>query len=109
MSDMLKTYFDVFSKYLDEAGITMSYTEFANEVHERWPTMILFMVMLLPIVLNPEERDAFRTAKAMKEFYAFRDEMLSAPNKPDDHPQILEIRRRLVDIVEEGYEFGFIK
>ena len=58
--------------------------------------------MLCPIELK------LKTFGDMKEFTDFRDKLLPDKDQEDDHPMLREIRRRLIDTVEELAEIGSI-
>ena len=58
--------------------------------------------MLCPIELK------LKTFGDMKEFTDFRDALLPDKDQEDDHPMLREIRRRLIDTVEELAEIGSI-
>ena len=58
--------------------------------------------MLCPIELR------LRTIGDLKQSVDFRDKIVPAKDKEDDHPMLREIRRRLVDMMEELDEMGFI-
>ena len=102
----LKAYFDIFSLYLEQNDIQMSYEEFRAELEERRHVCLFIGPAMLPVALNPERRDVFASWSEMRNFFKWQKEMLAAPDKEDDHPMILEIRRRLIDLVEEGREIG---
>ncbi len=105
---MLQTYFYTFSKYVEDSGINMGFEAFAKEIHDRWGIAMFNMVPFLPEVLNPEEWK-FKKDQDAKDNFKWRDEMLASANKDSGHPTITEIKRRLVDLVEEGYQLGHIK
>ncbi len=44
------------------------------------------------------------TWKDFKDFFKWRDIALSTPDKEHDHPNIRELRRRIVDLIEETHE-----
>lgn len=58
--------------------------------------------MLCPIELR------LRTIGDLKQSVDFRDKTVPAKDKEDDHPMLGEIRRRLVDMMEELDEMGFV-
>ena len=107
VQECLTVYFDIFSKYLSDNGITMSFDEFAKEAHDRRPFGFFISSQMLPIALNPEDRDIFASLWEYREFNKWRDATFAVPPQDNDHPMIVEITRRMVDIVEEGRELGF--
>ena len=102
----LEIYFAVLSGHMAKAGVDMTFEEFKKEVDDRRGLGLFICPQLLPISLNPEKRDCFRTWKSMSEFYKWRDEIFSVPDRKTDHPMIKEIRRRMVDAVEEAHAIG---
>jgi hypothetical protein len=108
LDECLRVYFDEYNPYLTKAGINMEYEAFYKEVHIRRGIGLIFGLMLLPIVLNPEPMDAFRTATDFKKFGKWREETFSEPPKEDDHEMINEIKRRFIDMAEEWYALRWI-
>ena len=58
--------------------------------------------MLCPVELK------LKTFGDVKESIDFRDKVLPAEDKDDDDPMLREIRRRLIDMLEELAEMGAI-
>ena len=58
--------------------------------------------MLCPIELK------LKTFGDVKESIDFRDKVVPAKDREEDHPMLREIRRRLVDMLEELAEMGSI-
>ena len=58
--------------------------------------------MLCPIELK------LKTFGDLKESIDFRDKTVPAKDQEDDHPMLREIRRRLIDMIEELAEIGSI-
>ncbi len=85
----------------------MAKEEFLKEAHERRPFGMYIIPQYMPAAFSPEDRDMFGSAVKMKEYYNWRDETFAQPIKESDHPNIAEVKRRLVDIVVEGRELGF--
>ncbi len=58
-------------------------------------------------ILNPHP-EAFQTFGDINKAEKYRRNEIPAKDKPEDHPMILEIRRRLIGATEELHECGFM-
>lgn len=111
LDDCLHAYFDVYEAYLKKlTGIigTMDFEEFNKEVQDRRGYGIATSIVILPIILNPEP-NTFRTMRETKIFLKWRDETFAQPVKEDDAELIVEIKRRYIENVEEGYALGLFQ
>ncbi len=107
LDECLKHYYEVFVYYLIKSNIDISCEDFVKEVKDRWAFGLLITPDLMTCVLSPEKRDTYSSWKSLNEFYKWRDSTFSAPSSEDEHPMIVEIKRRLVDLVQEGRDLGF--
>ena len=58
-------------------------------------------------MLNPTEMKMERLAD-LGEFEKYRTKKIPAKDIPEDHPMLLEIRRRLIGAVEDLRDFKFL-
>ncbi len=84
----------------------MSYAEFKQEVENRRGIILFISPMMLSAALNPEEMDAFSSFGNIRKFSKWQCETIAASDKEDDHPMVVEMKRRLIDIIEEARECG---
>lgn len=86
----------------------MTFEEFEAEVQSRRAFGIIMGTEVLPNVLSPEALSLsnFRAFQALK--LKRENEIAGEPTNENDKYEILEVRRRLVDIVEEAAEIGII-
>ena len=61
----------------------------------------------MPNVLSPNQI-SLDGLDAMSKLNRKREEEIGGDPKPDDHPMVIEIRRRLVEFVLEAAEINFI-
>ena len=106
-NECLKSYYEIFKDYLDDNDIDMSFEEFAKEVKDRWAYGFALVPTLMSIALSPEKRDVLATWKSYWQFFKWRDATFSEPPKDDDHPMITELKKRFVDLVQEGHNLRF--
>ena len=66
-----------------------------------------FKFQLSTTVLNPNEMKMESLAD-LRKFEKYRNKKIPAKDIPEDHPMLLEIRRRLIGAVEDLNEFGFL-
>jgi len=103
LEDDLRAYYTVLSGYMDT---TVDYTEFRQELEER---RIMGMVMngiFCVITLSPTKMPS--PATETSKFSAAFKEILKAEDIPEDHPDLREIRRRMMSNMKEMVELGLI-
>jgi len=101
----LQSYFSIFSQYMgSEAG---SFEDFHQEVEERRLVGILGDGTSPVMTLSPRKRPSLvdESRKFIREVK--RD--LATEDKEEDHPDLLEMRRRIMDLVREAVEADFLK
>ena len=126
---LLRNYFATFSTYFS-GDDDLSYGRFKKETEEMREGVMIFtstvriyylahfrdrfrfepfrpQIQLVPTMLCPIELK-LKTFGDVKESIDFRDKVLPARDQEDDHPMLREIRRRLVDMLEELAEMGSI-
>lgn len=104
--ECLESYFSVLSDYMSPL-VDVSFQEFQTEVEERrFPGPYLYAVSPL-ITLAARERPNIIEEK--DKFVQEVKKDLCAVDKDDDHPDLKEMRRRILDLVNEGIELDIIK
>ena len=58
-------------------------------------------------MLNPNEMKMERLAD-LDELEKYRTKKVPAKNNAEDHPMLLEIRRRLIGAIEDLRDYGFL-
>ncbi len=66
---------------------------------------LLFMLVILTTVFTPHQKSS---RSSLKDLELQREADIGGEPKDDDHPNIKEIRRRLVAMIEEAAECNFI-
>ena len=109
MHTVLKEYFNVFSGYLKQGGLAMSFQEFMDEINKiRAGTALLFSSMVLFIGLNPVPL-SFATMSDMNHMFDTFKQQLGKPPQESDDPMVKEIRRRLLGTILELDQDGFLE
>jgi len=99
----LQAYYAVFSTYMDTPA---EYAEFRKEVEEgRVYGMVMFGTFCF-MTLSPTKLPS--PTKELSKYSAACKEMLLAEDKPEDHPDVREIRRRIAGNLKEIVDLGWI-
>ena len=69
--------------------------------------MYLFLGSTPTVTLAPEK--VSNPLNESKTFMHEIEEELCAPDEADDHPNIIEMRRRILDLIKEAAELHFLK
>ncbi|XP_047138395.1 uncharacterized protein LOC105848773 [Hydra vulgaris] len=107
LRNLLQDYFKVFVSYAKDAGVEISFEEFEAEVNIRRDVMLSFGLTIMSNVLSPFQID-FGGWRSIAEITKKHEREVGGAPKPDDHPMIREIRRRVLGLVLEAEEVGFI-
>ncbi|XP_065656068.1 uncharacterized protein LOC136081805 [Hydra vulgaris] len=107
LRNLLQDYFKVFVSYAKDAGVEMIFEEFEEEINIRRDVMLSLGLTIMPNVLSPFQID-FGGWRSISELNKKREREIGGAPKPDDHPMVREIRRRVLGIVLEAEEIGFI-
>ena len=106
LDDCLKSYFTILSGYMS-TFVDVSYEVFKQEVDERRFVSPLTDGLSPALTLSPKKRP--NPIEERKKFIREVKEDLSRPDKEDDHPDVKEMRRRVMDLVKESVELGLFK
>lgn len=107
LHDLLKDYFQVFQVYLVESGISLTFEEFEKEVLDRRDFLLLYTVSFMPTFMATEKIE-FNSFGDMKELTKRREVEIGRATGPGDTENLLEIRRRMINMIEEAADCGFI-
>lgn len=108
LDECLDTYFQVFSGYTRQLGWDLTKQDFLDEIHARRFFCAFYAMCIVPIFFNPYPELCFHTFSQIQDFVKRRDEAVAAEAQENDPPLLTELRRRLVDMVEEAVEIGYI-
>eukprot|EP00090_Calanus_glacialis_P005401 TRINITY_DN14198_c0_g1_i1.p2 TRINITY_DN14198_c0_g1~~TRINITY_DN14198_c0_g1_i1.p2 ORF type:complete len:174 (-),score=45.46 TRINITY_DN14198_c0_g1_i1:1242-1763(-) len=103
LEDDLRAYYTVLAGYMDT---TVDYTEFRQELEERRVMGMVMYGIFCVITLSPTQMPS--PAKEPSKFAAACQEILKAEDTPEDHPDLREIRRRVMSNMKEMVELGLI-
>ena len=106
---VLFTYYQSIHLYLEKAGINVSFNELKAEMNKEREFGFLFAFLCIPVMLNPYPDYGFSSYGQMMKYFKWRDETYSKPIKDDEHENVKEINRRMLDVVEEAFAIGLIK
>ena len=107
LHDLLQDYFQVFQVYLVESGISLTFEEFEKEVLDRRDFLLLYTVSFMPTFMATEKIE-FNSFGDMKELTKRREVEIGLATGPGDTENLLEIRRRMINMIEEAADCGFI-
>ena len=103
--ECLKSYFSILSTYMTDLEDT-NYEDFKEEVEARRSTSPLIDGFRTVLTLAPDKRP-----DPMNEKTKFIEDVkkdLNGPDSEDHHPDVKEMRRRVMDLVKECYEQGLL-
>lgn len=86
----------------------MSPDDTKREIKEHQSFGIIFGMHIITLMLNPFEQ-SMDSNKAMKKFYKWRLGQFSELPKEGDHELLVEINRRFMEMIDEGFEIGAIR
>ena len=107
LSQLLLAYFKVFNDYLKEVNICMTFEEFQKEILDRRDFLFMFSPGLVSMFLA-DEKLSLDTWRDFKEFVKKGEETVGGDPRPEDSPNLVEIRRRLTGMLQEAAEWNFI-
>ena len=105
-TEYLKTYFEEFSKYVTPF-VPVTFDSFMEEFEYHRDFMVIGGLWVAPNVLSPfqvktDGIDAFKVMDRKRHIE------IASPDQPDDHPQVVMIRDRLVGFVNELNDKGVL-
>lgn len=105
LKDLLKSYYDVLSSYLSPHQPEVTFEQFHQEYQERRVVGLLGCVLLMPNMLNPDQVE-FKGLNGPRKLEEHRRKLFISENQ---HPSITELRRRIMDMVDEFEELDFFE
>jgi len=105
MEDDLQAYYNILSGYLETQD--REYTEFRQELEERRIVGFVMYGKFCFLTLSPTKLPS--PVKETSKFSAACLEILTAEETPEDHPDIKEIRRRVMSNMKEMVDLDLIK
>jgi len=103
MEEDLRAYYTILSGYMET---NVDYTEFRQELEERRVYGMVMNGTSCMVTLSPTKLPSF--AKEPSKFAAACREMLTAEDTADDHPDLKEIRRRVMSNMKEMVDLKII-
>ena len=103
LEEDLKAYYNIFSSYMDTKA---DYNEFRKEVEERRLMGVVMYGLSCFATLSPTKLPSPVTETS--KFGEACREMLTAEESPEDHPDLQEIRRRVMSNMKEMVERDLI-
>lgn len=107
LQGLLRDYFQVLQAYLVDLGISLTFEEFEKEIHDRRDYLVVYTVTFMPTFIETEKIEV-DTWRSMKELMKKREVEIGRASLPNDSAVLVEIRRRLIGLVEEAADCGFI-
>ena len=108
MTDVLKTYHQELSKFLAMENEKVSFDEFMTEMNQYKLAVVLLLGMPINFVMLSAETDVVDSiSKARRVQKEYTKKMEAEPSE-DDHPNIVELRKRYTEILEELNDNGFL-
>merc|ERR1712062_257846 len=104
LEDCLRLYYDTLIPFL---SVPFSFEEMKSEFQERRAILSGFGINVQWIALSPNKLEMGKEA-GLKEMYQKFARERSAPDSEDDHPMLLELRRRTADVYTELSDLGLI-
>lgn len=103
LEDDLRAYFTVLTGYMDTP---VDYTEFRQELEERRVMGMVMYGISAVVTLSPTKLPSPVTETS--KFSEAAQGILKAEDTPEDHPDLREIRRRVMSNLKEMVELGLI-
>jgi len=109
LTDVLREYYDTFSKYLALEDLQMTFQEFRQEMNSvRLSLGLGFGIGILFIALWPEPIGDILGFSGFKRFKALQKSFYCTPASPEEKPILRELRRRTLEVVMELEEENII-
>ena len=105
LEDCLKSYYSILSTYMTDME-DVSYENFKEELEVRRSTSPLIDGFRTVLTLAPNKRPDPMNEKA--KFIEDVKNDLNGPDRGDHHPDVKEMRRRVMDLVKECFELGML-
>ena len=105
LENCLKSYFSILSSYMHPLA-DVSFEAFKEEVDMRRGASPLVDGFRSVLTLSPKKRPDPMSEK--NRFIQDVKDDLSRPDRVDDHPDVVEMRRRMMDLVKECCELGML-
>jgi len=102
LKDVLREYYNTFSKYLELEGVSLTFQEFCQEMNSvRVALGLGFSIGILFIALSPEPLGDILSMTGFKRFQETQKRFMARPPSDEDHPNVKELRRRMVEVVRD--------